>query len=174
MAGELKMRELEDRKLRVALEYYGCDDLPRLRIYVEGKASIVSEPSVLHYDDDGFSVDLAMADAVRDLRNALARFGIVGRLVFPDEDCWLEGEDGAEVLRAIESLPPEDLKVSWEDVVRTQDAAPDRERDPILKLMKVEALRRGLNKEEREKATIGELLLGNDQPESPADQKGAE
>jgi hypothetical protein len=102
------------------------------------------------------------AEMIAMLRQALAFCGVVGRMSF--DTSWLEGEEYEGATATIARLSEEERTITAEDVPRARQAIADAARREsegftmLMKTMQEEGLRRGLNKEERGKMTLGEFM----------------
>jgi hypothetical protein len=103
-------------------------------------------------------------EVIARMRRALAFLGLCGEmLVAVDVDVYGE-ERKEEALRVIEKLSEQDRTITWNDVRRVNQEAEEEARrvergfGKLAGFMKEEGLKRGLNKEEREKLTLGEAL----------------
>ncbi len=113
-----------------------------------------------HEGEKGF------ADAIVQVRRALAYLGLCGEMVFDDLPLplYLDEESRKAAENAIEKFPKGDLTITPTDVDRVrQEAAEQQERiNQNLKKLILrtgeEGLRRGLDKEQREMMTLRESL----------------
>ncbi len=91
-------------------------------------------------------------------------FELIAEMVEAENEQVVLLEDGKRILKRIDRLEDEDLPAALA-YLEHEYGGTSEERETLVwfgKLMQQEGLRRGLNKEEREKATIGDLFLANE------------
>jgi len=123
-----------------------------------------------HAEFDAGSVEMFVELMTR-VRDVLASYMLVGRMnVGIDGFGSLDEEDAKNAVEATESRREEFFEIDLYSAFAARKGLHDREAaltgglKALLDIMREEGLRRGLNKEEREKLTIGEALgLGEEE-----------
>lgn len=113
-------------------------------------------------DEEGMGYEELIPKLIAKMHRTLAYLGLCGEMVF--DNCLGHGEEREEIRRVLDRLSERDRTITPEDVVRVrkEETEASEQTASLVKRLatfaKEDGLKRGLNREERRTATIGDLF----------------